>query len=244
MSAFLPFPDGTLFDAGWLSALSDDVPRAEALDRARPVVAEAIARTDAAGAAALARIDALVSGAALDAIPALLAAETDELPEAAATAERSIHDLMSRVAYKRRELMPLFPDLIERVAAVHAAAVQACGTARWRLMAARARMQPGRPSSPIQGAGTRYVKSDRFDARAAESLPAIDRTRADRILKRLGEAPVPDELELRPLDDGDDLWTIKAGGISRFILRVERDRRGPFYMVEDVGPQAAGQIPA
>lgn len=240
MSAFPPFPDGTLFDAGWLSALSDEVPRAEALDRARPVVAGAIARTDAAGAAALARIDALVSGAALDAIPALLAAETVELPDAAAVAERSIHDLMSRVAYKRRELMPLFPDLIERVAAVHAAAVRACGTARWRLMAARARLQPGRPSSPIQGAGTRYVKSDRFDARAAESLPAIDRTRADRILKRLGEAPVPDELELRPLDEGGDLWTIKAGGISRFILRVEHDRRGPFYMVEDVGPQAAG----
>ena len=239
MSAFPPFPDGTLFDIGWLSALSDEVPRAEALDRARPVVADAIARTDAAGAAALARIDALVAGAALDAIPALLAAETDELPEAAATAERSIHDLMSRVAYKRRELMPLFPELIERVAAVHAAAVQACGTARWRLMTARARLQPGRPSSPIQGTGTRYVKSDRFDARAAESLPAIDRTRADRILKRLGEAPVPDELELRPLDGGGDLWTIKAGGISRFILRGERDRRGPFYMVEDVGPQPA-----
>ncbi|KAA0596989.1 hypothetical protein J2848_000103 [Azospirillum lipoferum] len=239
MSAFLPFPDGALFDAGWLSALSDEVPRAEVLDRARPVLADAIARTDAAGTAALACIDALVAGAALDAIPALLAAETVELPDAAAASERSIHDLMSRVAYKRRELMPLFPDLIERVAAVHAAAIRACGNARWQLMAARARMQPGRPSSPIQGAGTRYVKSDRFDARAAESLPSIDRTRADRILKRLGEAPVPDELELCPLDDGGDLWTIKAGGISRFILRVERDRRGPFYMVEDVGPQAA-----
>ncbi|WP_451973613.1 hypothetical protein [Azospirillum endophyticum] len=239
MSAFIPFPDGALFDAGWLSALSDEVPRAEALDRARPVVADAISRADAAGMEALARIDALVAGGALDAIPGLLAAETVELPAAAAAAERSIHDLMSRVAYKRRELMPLFPDLILRVAAVHAAAVQACGVARWCLMAARARMQPGRPSSPIQGGGTRYVKSDRFDIRAAESLPAIDRTRADRILKRLGEAPVPDELELRPLDDDDDLWTIRAGGISRFILRVERDRRGPFYMVEDVGPQAA-----
>lgn len=237
MSAFLSFPDDILFDAGWLSALSDEVPRTEALDRARPVVADAIARTGAAGAAALARIDALVSGAALDAIPALLAAETVDLPEAAAASERSIHDLMSRVAYKRRELMPLFPDLIERVAAVHAAAARACGNARWRLMAARARMQPGRPSSPIQGAGTRYVKSDRFDSRAAESLPGIDRTRADRILKRLGEAPVPDELELRQFDECGDLWTIKAGGISRFILRVERDRRGPFYMVEDVGPQ-------
>ena len=45
LSAFLPFPDGVLFDAGWLSALSDEVPRAEALDRARPVVADAIART-------------------------------------------------------------------------------------------------------------------------------------------------------------------------------------------------------
>lgn len=239
MSAFLSFPEDTLFDAGWLSALSDEVPRTEALDRARPVVADAIARTAAAGAAALASIEALVERAALDAIPALLAAETVELPDAAAASERSIHELMSRVAYKRRELMPLFPELIARVAAVHAAAIHACGTARWRLMAARARMQPGRPSSPIQGAGTRYVKSDRFDARAAESLPGIDRTRADRILKRLGEAPVPDELELRPLDGGDDLWTIKAGGISRFILRVERDRRGPFYMVEDVGPQAA-----
>ncbi|PWC84030.1 hypothetical protein TSH100_19420 [Azospirillum sp. TSH100] len=243
MSVFLHFPDGALFDVDWLSALSDEVSRMEAVDRARPVVADAIARTDAAGTAALARIDGLVSGAALDAIPALLAAETVELPDAAAASERSIHDLMSRVAYKRRELMPLFPDLIERVAAVHAAAIRACGTARWRLMAARARMQPGRPSSPIQGAGTRYVKSDRFDARAAESLPSIDRTRADRILKRLGEAPVPDELELHPLDDGGDLWTIKAGGSSRFILRVERDRRGPFYMVEDVGPQAAGTLP-
>ncbi|CAO3351290.1 hypothetical protein [Azospirillum melinis] len=239
MSAFLSFPDDALFDAGWLSALSDEVPRTEALDRARPVVADAIARTGAAGAAALASIEALVARAELDAIPALLAAETVELPDAAAASERSIHELMSRVAYKRRELMPLFPELIERVAAVHAAAIQACGTARWQLMAARARMQPGRPSSPIQGAGTRYVKSDRFDARAAESLPGIDRTRADRILKRLGEAPVPDELELRPLDGAGDLWTIKAGGISRFILRVERDRRGPFYMVEDVGPQAA-----
>ena len=236
---FLPLPGGALFDAGWLSALSDEVPRAEAFDRARPVVADAIARTDVAGALALARIDALVAGAALDVIPALLVAEAVDLPAAAAASERSIHDLMSRVAYKRRELMPLFPDLIAHVVAVHAAAVHACGTARWRLMAMRARIQPGRPSSPIQGGGTRYVKSDRFDARAAESLPAIDRTRADRILKRLGEVPVPDELELRPLDGGDDLWTIRAGGISRFILRVERDRRGPFYMVEDVGPQAA-----
>ncbi|PWC32648.1 hypothetical protein [Azospirillum sp. TSO35-2] len=230
--------DPALFDPAWLASLSAEVPRDEALARARPVVEAAIARVDAAGAMALARIDGLVAAAALDAIPALLVAETAELPEAAATAERSIHDLMSRVAYKRRELMPLFPPLIERVAASHAAALAACGAARWRLMAARARLQPGRPSSPIQGAGTRYVKSDHFDARAAESLPAIDRTRADRILKRLGEAPVPDELELRPLDDGDDLWTIKAGGLNRFILRVARDRRGPFYMVEDVGPQA------
>ncbi len=237
--AFVPFAYSALFAAEWLAALADEGPRAEAFDRARPVVEDAVARVDAAGAAALARIDGLVSGAALGAIPALLAAETVGLPEAAAAAERAIHELMSRVAYKRRELMPLFPPLIERVAAVHAAAILACGSVRWRLMAARARMQPGRPSSPMQGAGTRYVKSDRFDARAAESLPAIDRTRADRILKRLGEVPVPDELELRPLDDADDLWTIKAGGANRFILRVACDRRGPFYLVEDIGPRAA-----
>nr|WP_211113785.1 hypothetical protein [Azospirillum picis] len=227
-----------MFDAGWLAALAEEVPRSRALDHARPLVAAAIARTDVAGAAALARIDALVAGDALDAIPSLLAAETDELPAAAAVAERSIHELMSRVAYKRRELMPLFPPLIERVAAVHEGMIRACGAARWRLMAARARLRPGRPSSPIQGGGTRYVKGDSFDARAAESLPAIDRTRADRILKRLGEAPVPEELDLRPFDGGGDLWTIRAGGANRFVLRVERDRRGPFYMVEDVGPQA------
>ncbi len=170
----------------------------------------------------------------------LLQAESALLPESASNADSAVHGVMQRVAFKRRALLPLFPPLLDRLRVVHAESVVECARARWRLMARRALADPGGPSSPIQGQGTRYVKSDRFDARAADQLPPDDRVRADRALKRLGDYPIPVELDIRSLSGGGldsvGLWTIKAGGNNRFILRRDQDRRGPHFVVEDVGP--------
>ncbi len=225
-----------LFTEAWLADLSADTPRAQALDAARPVIDTALARIAEALDRWRAHADQLGATGDPAHIGLLLRVETDGLPQAAETADAAVHHVMQRVAYKRRELMPLFPPLLDRLRAVHAEAAIQVGVARWRLMALRVLADPGGPSSPIQGRGTRYVKSDRFDARAQQSLSAADRVRADRALKRLGESPVPEELDLRPLDGHDGLWTMKAGGRNRFILRDDRDRHGAVHVVEDAGP--------
>ncbi|MCG5241993.1 hypothetical protein MCW82_19635 [Azospirillum doebereinerae] len=222
-----------LFAEAWLADLSADTPRDRALDAARSGIDVALARIDAALAEWRAHAEALGATGDPAHIAPLLRAETDGFPQAAGAADGAVHDVMRRVAFKRRELMPLFPPLLDRIRVAHGEAALHCGAARWRLMAARTLADPGGPSSPVQGYGTRYVKSDRFDARALQSLSAADRVRADRALKRLGESPIPEELDLRPLDGG--LWTIKAGGRNRFILRTASDRRGALYVVEDAG---------
>ncbi|WP_395458467.1 hypothetical protein ACHMW5_31855 [Azospirillum melinis] len=55
----------------------------------------------------------------------------------------------------------------------------------------------------------------------------------------VGKLLTTDGFQIAPHVAGAICGPIKLGIGSRFILRVERDRRGPFYMVEDVGPQAA-----
>lgn len=224
-----------LFSEAWLADLSADTPRERALDAARPVIDTALLRTAEALDRWRAHAESLGATGDPAHIPTLLHAETEGLPQAADAADSAIHHVMQRVAFKRRELMPLFPPLLDRLRAVHAEAAVHVGAARWQLMALRVLADPGGPSSPIQGKGTRYVKSDRFDARALQSLSAADRVRADRALKRLGESPVPEELDLRPLERDDGLWTMRAGGRNRFILRTAHDRRGPVYVVEDAG---------
>ena len=82
----------------------------------------------------------------------------------------------------------------------------------------------------------RYVKSDRYVERSKRALPPDDRVRADRLLKRLGEDPPPPEIGLRPMDgQGGILWEMKAVNHNRFILRRCRDRKGDYFLVEDVG---------
>ncbi|MFD1626492.1 hypothetical protein [Azospirillum griseum] len=225
-----------LFADAWLAPLSPDLPA----DAAASVIAAALAQMHDAQERFRHRLqDVELSGDPTHIRP-LLQAETALLPEAASSADNAVHGVMERVAFKRRALLPLFPPLLERLRLAHADAVVECARARWRLMARRAATDPGAPSSPIQGLGTRYVKSDRFDARAMEQLPPDDRVRADRALKRLGDYPIPVELDIRPLSGGGldsvGLWTIKAGGTNRFILRRDQDRRGPHFVVEDVGP--------
>lgn len=225
-----------LFAEAWLAPLSAETPREQALDVARPVIDAAIRHIAGALDALRAQASSLAATGDPAHIVPLLRVEADELPDAARVADNRVHDVMRRVAYKRRELMPLFPPLLDRIGTAHEEAATLCASARWRLMAMRAVADPGGPSSPIQGTGTRYVKSDRFDDRVPQSLPPGDRVRADRVLKRLGESPVPAELDLRPLEGSDRLWTIKAGGRNRFILRADRDRRGMLFVVEDAGP--------
>ncbi|NUB15948.1 hypothetical protein GAY28_27315 [Azospirillum brasilense] len=107
--------------------------------------------------------------------------------------------------------------------------------ARWAWAPERAAADPGGTVRRIQGTRDGYRKSDRSDARAARSLPPDDRVRADRFLKRLGEDPVPPELELSPLA-GTGLWGMKAGNGNRFILRQGELRGVTCFFVEDVGP--------
>lgn len=174
-------------------------------------------------------------------IDALLALETTAIPEAALAADAAVERVTMEVGFRKRDLMPRFRALADAVRALHRQALAACRDARWALMVRRALADPGGPSSPIQGAGTRYVKSDRYDARAARSLPPIERVRADRTLKRLGENPIPPELDLHPLDGPGEvpretLWAMKAGHPNRFILRLGEAKGAPCFFVEDVGP--------
>lgn len=197
---------------------------------------------------ALAAFRAEVDGALRDAagldrrIDALLALETRTIPASAAAADKAVERFMMEVGFRKRDLMPRFQALADHVRSVHRLALAAARDARWTLMARRALADPGGPSSPIHGVGTRYVKSDRYDARAARGLPPDDRVRADRFLKRLGEDPTPPELDLRPLDlsplDDPDraLWVMKAGNGNRFILRRGEAAGAPCFFVEDVGP--------
>ncbi|MBK3774033.1 hypothetical protein GAY31_07580 [Azospirillum brasilense] len=220
-----------LFDSGWLS-----VSAATSRDDVLLCIAEAERRAEAA----LERLGrTLTQGiAAADRdrrIDALLALETRGLPASGAAADGAVERVMMEVGFRRRDLMPRFHELAEHCRAIHRRALAVARDARWALMLERAAADPGGPSSPIQGTGTRYVKSDRYDARAARSLPPDDRVRADRFLKRLGEDPVPPELELSPLE-GAGLWAMKAGNGNRFILRRGQLRGVACFFVEDVGP--------
>nr|WP_211111800.1 hypothetical protein [Azospirillum aestuarii] len=225
-----------LFDSGWLS-----VSAATSRDDVLLCIAEAERRAEAA----LERLGrTLTQGiAAADRdrrIDALLALETRGLPASGAAADGAVERVMMEVGFRRRDLMPRFHELAEHCRAIHRRALAVARDARWALMLERAAADPGGPSSPIQGTGTRYVKSDRYDARSARSLPPDDRVRADRFLKRLGEDPVPPELELSPLEgaglEGTGLWAMKAGNGNRFILRRGQLRGVACFFVEDVGP--------
>jgi len=213
----------TLFEVAWLVADSgrDDVlARIEAAERRAD---EALARfRDEAGR---------------QTIDGLLALETRDIPQGAAAADQQVERFMLEVGFRKRDLMPRFHELAEHVRRIHREALAVCRDRRWDLMTERALCDPGGPSSPIHGTGTRYVKSDRYDDRAARSLPPDDRVRADRALKRLGEDPTPPELDLRPVEGRDGLlWVMKAGGTNRFILRRGGHKGTPCFFVEDVGP--------
>lgn len=222
-----------LFDPAWLSippdALQDDI-----LHR--------IAEAERRAGEALVRLTAAVGNGSDDLdgwIDALLALETRAIPEDARAAAAAVERVTVEVGFRRRALLPRFRALDDRIRAVHRQALVACRDARWASMARRAQADPGGPSSPLQGGGTRYVKSDRYDARAARSLSPIDRVRADRKLKRLGESPVPPQLGLRAAgDSGNALWIMTAGHPNRFILRRGEAAGVPCFVVEDVGPHA------
>ncbi|WP_143271949.1 hypothetical protein [Azospirillum brasilense] len=224
-----------LFDSGWLT-VSSAANRDDVLLR----IAEAERRAEAA----LERLGrTLKQGIAGDhdrRIDALLALETRGIPASGTAADGAVERVMMEVGFRKRDLMPRFHELAEHCRAIHRRALAVVRDARWALMLERAAADPGGASSPIQGVGTRYVKSDRYDVRAARSLPPDDRVRADRFLKRLGEDPVPPELELSPLEgagpEGTALWGMKAGNGNRFVLRRGELRGIACFFVEDVGP--------
>lgn len=222
-----------LFEESWLDGLAadcEDSAAAAVLETAEQSLAAALSHIVAAASA-------LAGGGEFAAIDALLQVETGVLPAAARQAWGVAEQAMRETAYKRRHLMPRFRRLLDRIDEAHEAAAAACSKARWSLMTARVLAHPGHPSGPVQGEGTRYVKGGFYDARAAAALPPDDRVRADRTLKRLGEAPIPAELDLRPLSGDAVLSSMKAGGRNRFILRAAFDRGGPLLVVEDVGPE-------
>ncbi len=220
-----------LFDAGWLT-----VPPAAARDDVLLRIAEAERRAEAAFEQLARTLGQRPAPADLDRrIDALLALETRGIPASGAVADGTVERVMMEIGFRRRDLMPRFHELAEHCRAVHRRALALVRDARWALMLERAAADPGGPSSPIQGAGTRYVKSDRYDARAARNLPPDDRVRADRFLKRLGEDPVPPELELSALE-GTGLWAMKAGNGNRFVLRRDEVGGVACFVVEDVGP--------
>ncbi|AWJ88757.1 hypothetical protein Sp245p_02640 [Azospirillum baldaniorum] len=224
-----------LFEARWLS-VSTATSRDDVLLR----IAEAERRAEAAleQLGRTLRQGGIPASGAVDRdrrIDALLALETRGIPASGTAADGAVERVMMEVGFRKRDLMPRFHELAERCRAIHRRALAVARDARWALMLERAAADPGGPSSPIQGTGTRYVKSDRYDARAARSLPPDDRVRADRFLKRLGEDPVPPELELSPLE-GTALWGMKAGNGNRFILRRGELRGVACFFVEDVGP--------
>ncbi|CAO3372460.1 hypothetical protein [Azospirillum argentinense] len=230
-----------LFEAGWLT-MSPAATRDEVLLR--------IAEAERCAEAALEQLGRTLTQGGIPAsgaadrdrrIDALLALETRGIPASGTAADGAVERVMMEVGFRKRDLMPRFHELAERCRAVHRRALAVARDARWALMLERAAADPGGPSSPIQGTGTRYVKSDRYDARAARSLPPDDRVRADRFLKRLGEDPVPPELELTALAgavglEGAGLWGMKAGNGNRFILRRGELRGVACFFVEDVGP--------
>lgn len=224
-----------LFDPACLSIAPDaghDVVL-HRIDAAERRAGEALARLMAATA------EAPPDTALDDRIDALLALETRAIPSAAKAADEAVERATMAIGFRRRALFPRFHTLAERIRLVHRQALIACRDARWALMVRRALADPGGPSSPLQGGGTRYVKSDRYDARAARALSPIERVRADRKLKRLGENPVPPELGLHPLIDGiESLWAMTAGHPNRFILRRGAAAGVPCFVVEDVGPHA------
>lgn len=230
------FPDIVpLFDAGWLTvppdATRDDVLlRIAEAERRAGAALERLARTLGQGTAPADRDRR---------IDALLALETRGIPASGAAADGAVERFMREVGFRKRDLLPRFHELAEHSRATHRRALALVRDARWALMLERAAADPGGPSSPIQGTGTRYVKSDRYDARAARSLPPDDRVRADRFLKRLGEDPVPPELELSALDGPGakaGLWGMKAGNGNRFVLRRGEVLGLACFFVEDVGP--------
>ncbi|WP_353858530.1 hypothetical protein [Azospirillum formosense] len=226
------FLDKTLlFDAGWLT-VSAATSRDDVLLR----IAEAERRAEAALEQLAQTLTQGIAAAERDRrIDALLALETRGIPASRTAADGAVERVMMEVGFRKRDLMPRFHELAEHCRAIHRRALAMARDARWALMLERAAADPGGPSSPIQGTGTRYVKSDRYDARAARSLPPDDRVRADRFLKRLGEDPVPPELELSALE-GTALWAMKAGNGNRFILRRGELRGVACFFVEDVGP--------
>ncbi len=226
---FLP-----LFDSAWLSIPPDAGHDAlRRIDEAERRAGEALARLIAAVEC---QPDASVPDERID---TLLALETRALPDAAKAADEAVERVTMEVGFRRRALFPHFHALAEQVRVVHRQALVACRDARWALMARRALVDPGGPSSPLQGGGTRYVKSDRYDARATRALSPIERVRADRTLKRLGENPVPPELGLHSLNGhGGVLWAMTAGHPNRFILRRSEAAGVPCFVVEDVGPHA------
>lgn len=214
-----------LFESTWLSATPAST---------REEVLSCIEAAERRSDDALAR---LRDEAGRQTIDGLLALETRDIPGSAAAADQAVERFTLEVGFRKRDLMPRFHALAEHVRRIHRDALAVCRDRRWALMTERALADPGGPSSPIHGTGTRYVKSDRYDDRAARSLPPDDRVRADRALKRLGEDPTPPELDLRPMDgNGDCLWVMKAGGTNRFILRRGEHRGVPCFFVEDVGP--------
>lgn len=220
-----------LFDA-----VPPTAPREDVLRR----IEDAERSADDALAAFRVEIDGAAQGTDHDRrIDALLALETRTIPASAAAADKAAERFMMEVGFRKRDLMPRFQALADRVRSVHRQALAAARDARWALMARRALADPGGPSSPIHGVGFRYVKSDRYDARAVRGLPPDDRVRADRFLKRLGEDPTPPELDLRPLEldvANGALWVMKAGNGNRFILRRGEAAGAPCFFVEDVGP--------
>ncbi|WP_454020066.1 hypothetical protein [Azospirillum sp. Marseille-Q6669] len=220
-----------LFEAGWLS-VSTATSRDDVLLRIAEAERRAEAALDQLGRTLTQGIAAAERDRRID---ALLALETRGIPASSTAADGAVERVMMEVGFRKRDLMPCFHELAEQCRAVHRRALAMARDARWALMLERAAADPGAPSSPIQGTGTRYVKSDRYDARAARSLPPDDRVRADRFLKRLGEDPVPPELELSPLE-GTALWGMKAGNGNRFILRRGELRGVACFFVEDVGP--------
>ncbi|MCW2238049.1 hypothetical protein [Azospirillum canadense] len=224
-----------LFDPAWLS-IPPDAGHDDVLHR----IDEAERRAAGAVARLIAAVECQPDASALDArIDTLLALETRALPEAAKAADEAVERATLEIGFRRRALFPRFHTLADRIPSLHRQALVACRDARWALMVRRALADPGGPSSPLQGGGTRYVKSDRYDARAARALSPIERVRADRTLKRLGENPVPPELGLHSLNGhGDVLWAMTAGHPNRFILRRSEAARVSCFVVEDVGPHA------
>ncbi len=83
----------------------------------------------------------------------------------------------------------------------------------------------------------RWQLGENYERRAAKQLTFKDRNRARRFLEMLGRQPVPGSLNLKPMEGCNRvLWECRAGGQNRFILRLQKDEAGVYFIVEDVGP--------